>query len=37
MSINISLLEKRIGIKFKNKKLLLRSLSHKRFSSIDNN
>ena len=37
MSINISLLEKRIGINFKNKKLLLRSLTHKSFSSIDNN
>ena len=37
MSINISLLEKRIGINFKDKKLLLRSLTHKSFSSIDNN
>ena len=37
MSINISLLEKRIGINFKDKKLLFRSLTHKSFSSIDNN
>ena len=37
MSINISLLEKKIGINFKDKKLLLTSLTHKSFSSIDNN
>ena len=37
MSINISLLEKRIGINFKDKKLLNKSLTHKSFSSIDNN
>jgi ribonuclease-3 len=37
MSINISLLEKKIGIIFKDKKLLLTSLTHKSFSSIDNN
>ena len=37
MSINISLLEKKIGINFKDKKLLLTSLTHKSFSPIDNN
>ena len=36
MSINIYLLEKRIGINFKDKKLLFRSLTHKSFSSFDN-
>ena len=37
MSIKISLLEKKIAINFKNKKLLLRSLTHKSFSSNYNN
>ena len=37
MNINMSLLEKKIGVNFKNKKLLLRSLTHKSFNSIDNN
>jgi len=34
---NISSLEKIIGIKFKNKKLLLKSMTHKSFDSKENN
>ena len=37
MKINISLLEKKIGINFKDKNLLIRSLTHKSFNSNDNN
>ena len=37
MAINFSTLEKKIGINFKNKKLLIKSLTHKSFNSIDNN
>ena len=37
MSINISTLEKKIGINFKSKKILLKSLTHKSFNSDDNN
>ena len=37
MSINVSLLEKKIGIIFKNKNILIRSLTHKSFNSSDNN
>ena len=37
MTINISLLEKKIGINFKDKNLLIRSLTHKSFNSNDNN
>lgn len=37
MSINVSALEKKIGINFKNKDILIKSLTHKSFNSIDNN
>ena len=37
MSINVSVLEKKIGINFKNKNILIRGLTHKSFNSIDNN
>ena len=37
MNNKIHILEKKIGINFKNKKLLIRSLTHKSFSSVDNN
>ena len=37
MSINVSTLEKKIGISFKNKNILIRSLTHKSFNSLDNN
>ena len=37
MSINVSALEKKIGIIFKNKNILIRSLTHKSFNSLDNN
>ena len=37
MSINVSVLEKKIGIIFKNKNILIRSLTHKSFNSSDNN
>ena len=37
MSINVSTLEKKIGIIFKNKNILIRSLTHKSFNSFDNN
>jgi len=37
MSINISALEKKIGINFKNKDILIKSLTHKSFNSVDNN
>jgi len=36
MNIKISLLEKKIGINFKDKKLLIRSLTHKSFNSSSN-
>ena len=37
MSINISALEKKIGINFKNKNILIKSLTHKSFNSQENN
>jgi len=37
MSINVSALEKKIGISFKNKNILMKSLTHKSFNSFDNN
>ncbi len=37
MSINVTLLEKKIGINFRDKNLLIRSLTHKSFNSSDNN
>ncbi len=37
MAINISTLEKKIGINFKDKNLLIKSLTHKSFNSTDNN
>ena len=37
MSINVSALEKKVGIVFKNKNILIRSLTHKSFNSFDNN
>ena len=37
MAINISILEKKIGINFKDKNLLIKSLTHKSFNSTDNN
>ena len=37
MRSNISTLEKKIGIIFKNKNLLIKSLTHKSFNSTDNN
>lgn len=37
MTINISKFEKKIGIVFKNKKILLKSLTHKSSNSKDNN
>ena len=37
MSINVTTLEKKIGINFKNKNILIKSLTHKSFNSIDNN
>ena len=37
MSINVSALEKKIGISFKNKNILIKSLTHKSFNSFDNN
>ena len=36
MNIKISLLEKKIGINFKDKNLLIKSLTHKSFNSINN-
>ncbi len=36
MSINISTLEKKIGITFKNKNILIKSLTHKSFNSNNN-
>ena len=36
MNIKISLLEKKIGINFKDKKLLIKSLTHKSFNSSNN-
>ena len=37
MKIDYSNLEKKINIKFKDKKLLIKSLTHKSFDKIDNN
>ena len=36
MNIKISILEKKIGVNFKDKKLLIKSLTHKSFNSSDN-
>tara|TARA_B100001123_G_C14991285_1_gene899680 strand:+ start:28 stop:696 length:669 start_codon:yes stop_codon:yes gene_type:complete len=37
MNLNLSKLEKKINIKFKNSKLLIKSLTHKSYDSINNN
>ena len=37
MSINVSALGKKIGINFKNKDILIKSLTHKSFNSVVNN
>jgi len=37
MTVNISTLEKKISVNFKNKHLLMRSLTHKSHNSFDNN
>ena len=37
MNINLSTLEKKIGINFKNKDFLIKSLTHKSFNSVKNN
>ena len=37
MKINYSILEKKLNLKFKNKNLLIRSLTHKSYNKIDNN
>ena len=37
MRIVVSALEKKIGINFKNKDILIKSLTHKSFNSVDNN
>ena len=37
MKINYAILEKNINIKFKDKKLLIKSLTHKSFNKIKNN
>ena len=37
MNFNVSKLEKKIGINFKDKNILIRSLTHKSFNSVDNN
>tara|TARA_Y100000590_G_scaffold470403_1_gene664598 strand:+ start:2419 stop:3084 length:666 start_codon:yes stop_codon:yes gene_type:complete len=37
MTINISKLEKKIGISFKDKNLLVKSLTHKSYNFVDNN
>ena len=37
MNLNLNKLEKKINIKFKNNKLLIKSLTHKSFDSINNN
>ena len=37
MKIDYSKLEKKINIKFKNKNLLITSLTHKSFNKINNN
>ncbi len=37
MKINYSILEKRLNLKFKNKNLLIKSLTHKSYNKIDNN
>ena len=37
MKINYQILEKKIGIKFKNKNLLIQSLTHKSFNNKENN
>ena len=36
MNLNLSKLEKKINIKFKNSKLLIKSLTHKSYDSINN-
>jgi len=37
MNLNLNKLEKKINIKFKNIKLLIKSLTHKSYNSINNN
>ena len=37
MNINVTTLEKKIGINFKNKDILIKSLTHKSFNSTNNN
>ena len=37
MNSNLTNLEKKIGIKFRNKNILLQCLTHKSFSAIKNN
>ena len=37
MKINLSILEKKIKLKFKDQKILIKSLTHKSFDSKDNN
>ena len=37
MKINYSILEKRLNLKFKNKNLLIKSLTHKSYNKLDNN
>ena len=37
MKINYQILEKKIGIKFKNKNLLIKALTHKSFNNNENN
>ena len=37
MSYNISSFEKKIGVNFKNKNILIKSLTHKSFNSLENN
>ena len=37
MNLNLIKLEKKINVKFKNTKLLTKSLTHKSYNSINNN
>tara|TARA_B100001121_G_scaffold285525_1_gene281357 strand:+ start:1036 stop:1707 length:672 start_codon:yes stop_codon:yes gene_type:complete len=37
MKINYSILEKKLNLKFKNKNLLIKSLTHKSYNKLDNN
>ena len=37
MKINYSILEKKLNLKFKNKNLLIKSLTHKSYNKINNN